>query len=394
MKEKLRRSPLYSLLAGLYPALHKGFLWVVWQICACFPVDPKKIVFSNFNGGGFGDNPRYIAGECIRRRIPYKLYWVCERPGCTFPPELIVIRPNTAAFVYHMSTAGVWVDNTRKLYYFKKKKTQTYIHTWHAGPGLKRIERDAGSGLTDQYIAYAKRDSRAIDLLLSNCRFWTECFRSCFWYDGPIMEKGLPKNDLYFQDPAPLRRMIRDHFGLPADARLVLYVPTWRENRKLHVYHLDFEGCLRAFEKRFGGTWYMLVRMHPNVNAADFDIRYTDRILNASPYPNAQELLAAGDAVITDYSSCGFDYIQLDRPSFLYAEDYDQMKRDKGYYMELSELPSPVAFRNSQMLRNILDFSEKEYEAKRTLFMKKMDYRDDGRASAAVVDYILERSGS
>ena len=36
-------------------------------------------------------------------------------------------------------------------------------------------------------------DSKAIDLLLSNCRFWTQCFRSCFWYDGPIMEKGLPK---------------------------------------------------------------------------------------------------------------------------------------------------------------------------------------------------------
>ena len=63
----------------------------------------------------------------------------------------------------------------------------------------------------------------------------------------------------------------------------------------------------------------MLVRMHPNVNAADFDIHYTDRIINASPYPNSQDLLAAGDAVITDYSSCGFDYLQLDRLSFFYA---------------------------------------------------------------------------
>lgn len=105
-------------------------------------VDQHKIVFSNFNGGGFGDNARYIAEECIRRKIPYKLYWVCSNPALPFPKELNLVPPNTAAFVYHMATAGCWVDTTRKLYYFKKKKNQTYIHTWHAGPGLKKIERD------------------------------------------------------------------------------------------------------------------------------------------------------------------------------------------------------------------------------------------------------------
>ena len=392
MIEKLRRSPLYPLLSRLYPALHGALIWWAWQACSLLPVQKQKILFSNFNGGGFGDNPRYIAEECIRRRIPHRLYWVCEKPGCTFPTELTVIRPNTLRFVYHMSTAGIWVDNTRKLYYFKKKKKQTYIHTWHAGPGLKRIERDAGTCLSPEYIAYAKKDSEHIDLLLSNCRFWTRCFHSCFWYDGPILEKGLPKNDLYFQDTPAMRRKIRTFYQLQEDAKLVLYVPTWRENRKLHVYHLDFEGCLNAFEKRFGGRWIMLVRLHPNVNAADFDIRYTDRVLNASPYDNSQELLAAGDAVITDYSSCGFDYIQLDRLSFFYAEDYEEMKRDKGYYLELEDLPVPKAFSNEEMIRNILEYSEERWKEKRDSFMEMMDYYDDGHASEAVVDYMMERS--
>lgn len=164
MIEKIKKTPLYPILAGIYPRIHKIYIWLVWQICYLLPVEHNKIVFSNFNGGGFGDNTRYIAEECIRRKIPYKMYWVCEKPGCTFPPELTIIRPNTAAFVYHMATAGVWVDNTRNLYYFKKKKSQTYIHTWHAGPGLKRIERDAGSGLSKEYIAYAKKTPR-----LSTC---------------------------------------------------------------------------------------------------------------------------------------------------------------------------------------------------------------------------------
>lgn len=388
----LRKSPLYLILAKVYPTLHKGLIWWAWQVCYLFPVEAHKIIFSNFNGGGFGDNTRYIAQECIRQKIPYKLFWVCEKPGCTFPPQLTIIRPNTLSFVYHMSTAGFWVDNTRKLYYFKKKSTQTYIHTWHAGPGMKKIERDAGTGLSEAYIAYAKRDSKNIDLLLSNCRFWTKCFQSCFWYDGPILEKGIPKNDLYFQEMAPIRKKIRHYYQLPSNVNLVLYVPTWRENRKLHVYHLDFEGCLDAFEKRFGGQWVMLVRLHPNVNAADFDICYTKRVLNASPYDNAQELLAAGDAVITDYSSCGFDYIQLNRLSFFYAEDYEEMKHDKGYYLELDELPVPKAFTNQQMMQNILDFSYETYQKKRAPFMEMMQYYDDGHASEAVVQYIVSKS--
>ncbi len=392
MIEILRRSPLYPFLARLYPALHGALIWWTWQFCALLPVQKQKIVFSNFNGGGFGDNSRYVAEECIRRKIPHKLFWICERPGCTFPPELTVIRPNTLRFVYHMSTSGFWVDNTRKLYYLKKKKSQTYIQLWHGGPGLKRIERDAGNGLSPEYIAYAKKDSQNIDLLLSCCKFCTDCYRSCFWYDGPILEKGIPKNDLYFRNIPAMRRMVRSYYQLSEDTRLVLYVPTWRENRKLHVYHLDFEGCLDAFEKRFGGQWIMLVRLHPNVNAADFDIHYTDRVLNASPYDNVQELLAAGDAVITDYSSCGFDYIQLDRLSLFYAEDYEEMGKDKGYYFELDELPVPKAFSNAEMIQNILNYSPGEWQKKREIFMNKMNYYDDGHASEATVDYILKRS--
>lgn len=390
MIKKIRKTPLYPALLTIYLTFHKALIWTAWQVFALFPVQKQKIVFSNFNGNGFGDNPRYVAEEFIRRKLPWELIWVCEKPGCTFPPGLTVIRPNTLAFVYHMSTSAVWLDNTRKLYYFKKKKNQTYIQVWHGGPGLKKIEKDAGQSLSADYISYAKKDAKKMDLMISNCRWCTDCYRRCFWYDGPILEAGLPKNDLYFRNIPAVRKAVRDYYQLPGDVHLVLYVPTWRENRKLNVYHLDFTGCLNAFEQRFGGTWIMLVRLHPNVNPDDFDIRYTDRVLNASRYDNVQELLAAGDAVISDYSSCGFDYIQLGRPSFLYAEDYKEMKRTKDYYFQLEELPIPLAFSNDEMIQNILTFSEEEYQKKRKPFMERLGYFDDGHASEAIVDYITQ----
>lgn len=392
MIEKLRKTPLYPALLAIYLTFHRALIWTAWQVFTLCPVQKQKIIFSNFNGNGFGDNPRYVAEEFLRRKLPWKLIWVCEKPGCTFPAGLTIIRPNTLSFVYHMSTAAVWLDNTRKLYYFKKKKNQTYIQVWHGGPGLKKIEKDAGTSLSADYIAYAKKDAKKMDLMISNCKWCTDCYRRCFWYDGRILEVGLPKNDLYFRDIPAVRKAVRDYYHLAKDVHLVLYVPTWRENRKLNVYHLDFSACLNAFEQRFGGNWIMLVRLHPNVNPDDFDIRYTDRILNASRYDNVQELLAAGDAVISDYSSCGFDYIQLGRPSFLYAEDYEEMKRTKDYYFQLEELPIPLAFSNQEMIQNILTFSEKEYLEKRKPFMERLGYYDNGHASEAIVDYILQNS--
>ena len=124
MIKRLRHSPAYPLLLKLWLGFHKTLIWLMWQLCFLLPADRHKVIFSNFNGGGFGDNPKYVAEACIRRKLPLKLYWVAADPekGGPYPAELTLIRPNTLSFVYHMATARFWVDNTRKLYYFKKKK--------------------------------------------------------------------------------------------------------------------------------------------------------------------------------------------------------------------------------------------------------------------------------
>ena len=44
------------------------------------------------------------------------------------------------------------------------------------------------------------------------------------------------------------------------------------------------------------------------------------------------------------------------------------------------------------MIRNILEYSPEFWKEKREIFMEMMDYYDDGHASEAVVDYIVERS--
>ena len=382
-----------KLILPVYLWAHRLMMKICWNIFIHFPLDRKKVVFSNFNGGGYGDNPKFIAQEFLKRNLGWKLYWV-SASNYDLPQGLTPVRPNTIAFARHMATAGTWIDDTRKLYYFKKRPGQFYIQTWHGGLGLKKVEKDCEEALSKEYVAYAKIDSKNMDLLLACCRWESESYREAFWYDGPILEKGIPKNAIYFEDPAPYIRKVHQHFGLPEGTKLALYAPTYRDSRKTDMYTLDYSQLLSTLEKRFGGSWAVLVRMHPNVSYKDYPLTYTDRILNASPYENMQELLVASDIIISDYSGCAFDFPMIGKPGFLYAEDYEEMKRTKDYYFQLEELPFTLALTNEQLMEQIEHFDEKDYQKRCKEFCDMLGFYDDGHASKAVVDLILEKMKS
>lgn len=378
-----------NILLPVYLILHRILMKICWNLFVLFPLNRKKVVFSNFNGGGYGDNPKFIAQEFLKRNLDWKLYWV-SASDYNLPKGILPVRPNTIAFAFHMATAGTWVDDTRKLYYFKKRPGQFYIQTWHGGLGLKKVEKDCEDALTPEYVAYAKTDSKNMDLLLACCKWEYDSYQEAFWYDGPILQKGIPKNDIYFEDPSPYREKVLKHFSLPSDTKLALYAPTYRDSRKTDMYNLDYEKLLISLKKRFGGNWAVLVRMHPNVSYKDYPLTYTDRILNASPYENMQELLVASDIIISDYSGCAFDFPMIGKPGFLYAEDYEEMKRTKDYYFDLKELPFTLALSSEELMEQIEAFDENEYEQKCEDFRNMLDFYDNGHASGTVVDLILK----
>ena len=55
-----------------------------------------------------------------------------------------------------------------------------------------------------------------------------------------------------------------------------------------------------------------------------------------------QELLAAADMLITDYSSCIWDYSFLYRPCFLYTPDLREYLAKTGFYVDIHEWPFPI----------------------------------------------------
>lgn len=372
--------------------IQKGLAWLLYR---ALPVQKNKVVFTSFYGRGASDNPKAIVDGLAKCPEKLDIVWLAKDTAHAGVPEGVrVVQYDTPAAIREMSTAKVWVDNCRKGAR-NKKKGQYYMQTWH-GFALKRIERDVADKLNTPenaaYAEYAKRDSAQIDAIISNSTFMTKIYQESFWYDGPVLEYGSPRNDILVHPSADAKKTIAKALHLPEDCRYIMYAPTFRADHSLDAYQLDYHAACHACEQRFGGKWIMLVRLHPGIMQLAKDLKFDNEVtFDATAFDDMQLLLSACDAVVTDYSSLMFDFALTRRPCFQFATDIDAYKTDRNFYFPIDETPFPLAKTNAEMVQHILDFDEAEYQKNWDAFYEKMGFCEDGQATQRCVQWILDK---
>lgn len=356
--------------------------------CLCiFPVRKNKVLFSSYAGKKYACNPRVISEALMERGG--EIVWVLpNEASAQFSGRSV--QGGTLRYLYELATAKVWIDNCRKASWIRKRKGQYYIQTWHAGISLKKVEKEVEDVLPGYYIANAKHDSKMADLFLSPCKWCTDKYREAFWYDGEIMECGLPRSDIFFRNPKEYYDKVCKHYGVQPGVRFALYAPTFRVNHSTDCYCIDYERLERALEKNWGGKWKILVRLHPNVQKNQNFMTYDENVLNGSAYEEINELIMASDLLITDYSSCSFDAMLANKRVLLFASDIAEYNKDRGTYFELDELPFPLSENNDELMRSVEEFDEIAYQKDVEAFKRRMQMYEDGHATERVVERILQ----
>lgn len=103
------------------------FLGILFKL---LPLNKKRIVFINFNGNGYGDNPKYIAEELANRRERLELIWlVREKNKYKFPTYIKPVNMKSIKRYYYLSTAKVIVNNARSYLGIDKRTGQIYLQT-------------------------------------------------------------------------------------------------------------------------------------------------------------------------------------------------------------------------------------------------------------------------
>ncbi len=393
----MTQEDLYILRRKLQALLTNLFYRCLWIL----PVKKNKIVFTTFEGdGGYSCNPRYIAEELLRRVQDYEMVWLVNDMRKQFPAGIRKVKNTFWNRAYHLVTAGVWIDNSRKAYGTAKRKCQLYIQTWHAGLFFKPVGKYRGKLFPRIAYLVSEYDSKLADYVLSNSDWCTERYPDVLLYDGEIIKTGSPRCDVFFGGRREQKyKEIRERYSIPQEAKIVTFAPTFRggsQKGKRQVFSetttLDFDKLVTALHDRFGGEWYVLLRLHPqlaakrNAMSVESEIK---NIIDVSQADDMNELLAATDVFITDYSSAAFDALIIPIPVFLYCEDLQDYTKERGQFMwDISALPFPVAETNANLEETIRCFDSPNYNQEAIEFNDKNGVFEDGNASERAAELI------
>ena len=354
------------------------------------------VVFDTFAGKSSGDQPGALCAEIASRGLDLDLVVAVVDHSVGVPAGARPVVRMSREHVELLARARYVVVNAGLPYYFRKRPGQAVLQTWHGSPlkriGHDRILNDVSNWNHRRELLTAREQW---DFLVSQSPFCTEKLRSAFRYSGTVLEEGYPRNDvLSSPDRDRIRAEVREALGIPADARVVLYAPTWRDNlRSGAVYHkviyLEPEDVVRELD------CVVLVRGHYNSIKAAEERHPDPRVIDVTRYPDISLLYVAADAMVTDYSSAFFDFAATDRPMVFLAPDLAAYRDDnRGFYVDYHEtVPGPVCLTNEEVVEELRTvFADPSTGAeRRAAFRRDFAPYDDGHVSRRVVDALFER---
>ncbi|EJY43164.1 MULTISPECIES: CDP-glycerol glycerophosphotransferase family protein [Enterococcus] len=355
------------------------------------PIQKNLIVFSSFGGRNYSGNPRVISERIHEKNLNYRIIWLIKKEAVITDLPDYIKRIDTDSFLatFYLYTAKYWIDDSRKTIKYVKRKKQLYFQTWHGTP-LKKIEFDAKDKLPKRYLAYAKKDSESITYLLSGNRYSSEKYVSAFNIDpSKILEVGTPRNDKLASSKEKVPNLKKKRIN-------ILFAPTFRNNIKDNgITQLEWIGVdnLRKFFKEQRQELNFMTKFHPNVHrklATDSkSIEYMKKhqITLINDGIPLEMLFEEVDVLITDYSSIFFDFALTKKPIILFNYDEKEYSLERGFYIQLSELPI-LSVQNSY---DLVDIFKKQREKLLESSQELLDYignYETGASTEKVIELI------
>ncbi|MGW9346628.1 CDP-glycerol glycerophosphotransferase family protein [Nocardiopsis flavescens] len=356
------------------------------------------VLFDTYTGRQYSDSPQSVYAE-LRRRGSWAdrpMSWLVADGQVSLPEDLTGVRHRGREYYEGLARTRYLVTNSRQPAWFHRHPDQTVVQTWH-GSMLKRIGFDVENirGKSRDYFDKLAWETRQWDYLVSPSPWATPILRSAFRFEGEILETGYPRNDVFFSpDRERIAARTRVRLGLPEDKKVVLYAPTWRDDKYYTrgKHKLDLHLDLQRMYDELGKDHVLLVRRHPRV-VDSVPVVGRDFVYDVSLYPEIMELFLVTDVLITDYSSMMFDFANTGRPMLFFTYDLEGYRDNlRGFYFDFeSTAPGPLLSESDQVveaLRGIDDVARDSGAAYRA-FVEQFCPLDDGGAARRVVDRVF-----
>lgn len=366
----------------------QGFLF--W-----LPIKRNRICFYSHARKGYSCNLKYICEELLNRYGgKAEIIWITPFPeSCTHLVQkgIKVVRFGTFEHWHYQFTSKVVVVNDAFPESVKLRRSQFTVNTWHASMNYKKIGPAYCSFRNDIAKKIFFIRNKQPKMYISGSQYFTEDTSKSFNFKKKIfVPYGMARNDIFFKNNAELTNKIKRQYALPEDCKLVLYAPTFRDGFKEDIHGIDFARLVKVLGEKFGGKWKVLYRKHYFVNSND--VILDKNTIDVSDYDDMNELLAVSDVLISDYSSCLWDFSITHRPSFIYATDMEQYHlNDRDFSYPVEKWPYTIAKDNDELEEVISHFNKADYIKKIKAHHADAEIFDDGKAAERAADAIAQK---
>jgi CDP-glycerol glycerophosphotransferase len=397
VRVKVSRAAEGRLSVEIYPPVPESLLgrYPQQQLIKQFGTSERQLEDSVFFcvdlGSNAGDSALAIHHELKQRGSALRCYWGVTDLSVPVPAGGIPVVKNGAEWFEKLNRSRYIVNNYGGIWGLVKHPDQRYLQTWHGTP-YKFIGASEArhKNATASRLAKIAAESAEWDAFVSPSPYMSALVPAEFSFDGAVLETGYPRNDRLASAGTADRETIREAFGLPAEAKVLLYAPTFRENQRHGWKAAMFDGLdLVRLLDLLGPEWRVLLRGH-SFNARDDQAdRSEGRLIDVTRHPDVNDLYLAADALVTDYSSVMFDFAVTGKPMAFFTPDIEQYVAARGVYFDLAEtVPGPLYEDVAHLADGLrdLDALAARYRDKYAAFCGRFAPWDDGKAAARVVD--------
>ncbi|MCR4777442.1 MAG: bifunctional glycosyltransferase family 2 protein/CDP-glycerol:glycerophosphate glycerophosphotransferase [Lachnospiraceae bacterium] len=361
------------------------------------PVKQDWVLFECFFAKSYGDNPKGIYEYMAANHgDEYKFIWSLDK-NTKIPYKHKKVKRFSIRYAYYIARCKYFVFNTHQPGWMIKREGQIFLETWHGTP-LKRLAFD----MEDNFSAspgYKKaifKYTRDWDYLVSANSFSSECFKSCFLYEGNMLEFGYPRNDiLHSPDREEKAVKIRKKLGIPEGKKTILYAPTWRDDEFYEAgqYKFTLKLDLPKMKAALGDEYVLLLRTHYYI-ADKIDVTGMEGFTyNLSKYDDIADIYLISDICITDYSSVFFDYANLKRPLLFYTYDIEKYRGMlRGFYIDMeSTVPGPLLYTTEEVIDAVknIDSIQEKYADTYDRFYDRFCGWENGNASENIYNKVF-----
>ena len=304
----------------------------------------NRILFFKENGDEPNQNMAVIRDR-LRERGLDKDYKIVERYRNTFGK-----RQNPFSWMRDINAISkadyVFIDDYCPVFNFVNPGDETTLtQVWHAGVGFKSVgyARFGMKGSPDPYQSAHRRYKYALIGNQHLRQIYSEVFGI---EEEALLATGMPRLDHFLdEDRAQAARAdLLGRFPWMAQGRVVVFAPTFRGSgqRTAHYPYEDYFDMDALYRMCCDTNTYFVFEMHHFIQVPpEIPEEYQDRIIDLSE-ENLNDLFFVADVLVTDYSSCFYDFLLLKKPVVFYTPDRVMYEVTRGVQRTVDEMAPGV----------------------------------------------------